>query len=140
MSHWIPSDNLCLHVRQYISDKAVKSVSIETELKEYLAALPDSIGNGNYTFTYQMPIDLSQPGNYYLDSYIAEMVNNERVGYSCVIINEFTITNPDITGIAEIVTGESAEAEWHDLNGRRLTAKPAAKGLYIVNGRKVVVK
>ena len=29
---------------------------------------------------------------------------------------------------------------WYDLSGRRLNAKPTAKGLYIVNGRKVVIK
>ena len=29
---------------------------------------------------------------------------------------------------------------WYDLSGRRLSAKPTAKGLYIVNGRKVVIK
>ncbi|MBQ9357664.1 MAG: endonuclease [Prevotella sp.] len=29
---------------------------------------------------------------------------------------------------------------WYDLNGRRLLTEPAAKGIYIVNGRKVVVK
>jgi hypothetical protein len=29
---------------------------------------------------------------------------------------------------------------WYDLNGRRLFGKPTAKGLYIVNGRKVVIK
>ena len=31
------------------------------------------------------------------------------------------------------------EATWYDLNGRRLQGKPSQKGLYIKNGRKVVV-
>ena len=29
---------------------------------------------------------------------------------------------------------------WYDLSGRRLNAKPTAKGIYIMNGRKVVIK
>ena len=29
---------------------------------------------------------------------------------------------------------------WYDLSGRRLSAKPTAKGIYIMNGRKVVIK
>jgi hypothetical protein len=29
---------------------------------------------------------------------------------------------------------------WFDLQGRRLDAKPTAKGLYIVNGKKIVIK
>ena len=32
------------------------------------------------------------------------------------------------------------EATWYDLNGRKLNGKPAQKGIYIKNGRKVVVK
>lgn len=32
------------------------------------------------------------------------------------------------------------EGTWHDLSGRRLSAKPTAKGVYINNGRKVVVR
>ena len=31
------------------------------------------------------------------------------------------------------------EATWYDLNGRKLNGKPAQKGIYIKNGRKVVV-
>ena len=29
---------------------------------------------------------------------------------------------------------------WYDLNGRRLQSKPSRKGVYIMNGKKVVVK
>ncbi len=37
--------------------------------------------------------------------------------------------------------GENGEnAIWYDLNGRRLQGKPAQKGLYIVNGKKVIIK
>ena len=32
------------------------------------------------------------------------------------------------------------EATWYDLNGRKLNGKPAQKGIYIKNGKKVVVK
>jgi hypothetical protein len=30
--------------------------------------------------------------------------------------------------------------EWYDLSGRKLSSKPTAKGVYVVDGRKVVVK
>ena len=33
-----------------------------------------------------------------------------------------------------------SDAAWYTLDGRRLRAKPTQKGLYIVNGRKVVIK
>ena len=32
------------------------------------------------------------------------------------------------------------EGMWYDLNGRQLTSKPTAKGIYLNNGRKVVIK
>jgi hypothetical protein len=32
------------------------------------------------------------------------------------------------------------EATWYDLNGRRLQGKPSQKGIYIKNGKKIVVK
>jgi hypothetical protein len=46
----------------------------------------------------------------------------------------------DATGIClierELMGGDS----WYDLNGRKLVRKPTAKGVYLKNGRKVVVK
>ena len=46
------------------------------------------------------------------------------------------------TGIDAIdnAANNDANATWYDLNGRKLNGKPAQKGVYIKNGRKVVVK
>jgi len=49
------------------------------------------------------------------------------------------------TGISEVKSGEVdgekwADDGWHDLQGRRLSAKPTKPGLYILNGKKVVIK
>ena len=45
------------------------------------------------------------------------------------------------TGIdASLVNSEEVNSVWYDLNGRRLQGKPAQKGIYIKNGKKVVVK
>ena len=48
------------------------------------------------------------------------------------------------TGILEVESGkvkaESYAEGWYDLQGRKLSGKPTQKGLYINNGRKVVVK
>ncbi|MBR4643935.1 MAG: C10 family peptidase [Bacteroidaceae bacterium] len=143
MSHWVPSDNLYLRARHYLNDEQVKSVRDNTGLKEYLAALPDSIGTGNYTFTYQMPIEVGQPGEYYFDSYLAEIVNEERVSYCCANIYSFTID--DITGIKEIYDLTIGDLRfdsdaWFDLQGRRLTAKPTHRGLYIQGNKKILIR
>ena len=51
----------------------------------------------------------------------------------------------DATGIVSIENGKwiidnGAGAGWYDLSGRKLQGKPTAKGLYINNGKKVVIK
>jgi len=38
------------------------------------------------------------------------------------------------------VNDNDNEATWYDLNGRRLQGKPSQKGIYIKNGKKIVVK
>ena len=59
-------------------------------------------------------------------------------------------TAPEFFGLDGETTGIKTErptpdpslngGEWYDLSGRKLTAKPTQKGMYIVNGRKVVIK
>jgi len=49
------------------------------------------------------------------------------------------------TAIREVKNGEVkgenwADDEWFDLQGRRLNAKPNKSGLYILNGKKIVIK
>ena len=44
------------------------------------------------------------------------------------------------TGIDNVTVAEDANAPVYDLNGRMINGKPAQKGIYIKNGKKVVVK
>ena len=49
----------------------------------------------------------------------------------------------DATSISEelrVKSEESATALWFTLDGRRLAGKPARSGIYINNGRKVIIK
>ena len=147
MPHWVPSDNLSLRVHHNFNGEKVKSVKVSTSLKKYLAALPDSIGTGNYTFTYQMPVEVGQPGEYYFDSDIAEVVNHELVSYCCGKSHSFTVDVP--TGINEVESeeaeGEKWAGEWYTLDGRKivnskLSNRRLSKGIYIHNGKKVIVK
>ena len=53
------------------------------------------------------------------------------------------IQEPDgtTTAIEGVVNAEPASVEgWYNLNGVKLNAKPSQKGVYILNGKKVVVK
>ena len=142
MLPWIPSENLSLRVRHYLNDEQVKYFKDIDGLQEYLAALPDSIGTGNYTFTYQIPVEVGQPGEYYFDSYIGEFVNEEMVSYCCPKTYRFTVD--DLTGIqsltAEDINDKSSNSNWFDLQGRPLSGKPTRSGLYIQGNKKKFVK
>ena len=147
MPHWIPSDNLGLRVLYYFNDERVKSFRENESLKKYLAALPDSIGTGNYTFKYQMPVKVGQPGKYYFDSYIAEVVDYELISYCCDKAYRFTVD--DLTGINEVkseeVKSEKWAGTWYTLDGRKIensksSDRKLSKGIYIRNGKKVLVK
>ena len=55
-------------------------------------------------------------------------------------VKGFTLSFGGEDGINQMVNGKSVNGTWYDLNGRRLSGAPAAKGVYIVGGKKVVVK
>ena len=47
------------------------------------------------------------------------------------------------TGVSRIVRDENREAQnvaWFSLDGRRLKGKPTQKGIYITNGKKVIIR
>ena len=52
------------------------------------------------------------------------------------------LNGDDATGIEEVrsLMAEGRGDVWYDMSGRRLQQKPAGKGVYILNGRKVVIK
>ena len=49
------------------------------------------------------------------------------------------IISPLIPSDEEIVNGKSSNGKWFDLQGRRLSGKPA-RGIYIEDGKKKVMK
>ena len=49
---------------------------------------------------------------------------------------EFGDNTTGITGVNNVV----ADGQWYDLNGRKLERKPTAKGVYMMNGKKHVIK
>ena len=62
----------------------------------------------------------------------------------CVKVYSYKWEPTDQTGISSIDNSQSAigseAGEWYTIDGRKLNGKPAQKGIYIVNGRKVDVK
>ena len=50
----------------------------------------------------------------------------------------FTFEDPD--GIINVVENECDTETWYTLDGRRLPNKPTASGIYIVNGKKIMIR
>lgn len=50
------------------------------------------------------------------------------------------VFDSEATGVGSIENGKLTIDNWYDLNGRKLNGMPTKKGVYIMNGRKVVVK
>ena len=50
--------------------------------------------------------------------------------------------NGEVTGIGEIdtTTDEISFGGWYTMDGVRLESKPTTKGIYINNGKKIVIK
>ena len=47
----------------------------------------------------------------------------------------------DTTGIMEVIqTTDNGAGDWYSLDGRKLSSKPMKKGVYIQNGKKIVIK
>lgn len=65
------------------------------------------------------------------------------VSISSLSHTSLSIVGPETTGIKTIVTDENAgngTGWWYSIDGRRLTAAPSAPGIYINNGKKIVIK
>mgnify|MGYP002620926691 CR=1 FL=1 len=50
------------------------------------------------------------------------------------------VFDSETTGIGSVLSGTTAEGDWYDINGRKHATKPTRKGVYILNGKKVVIK
>ena len=62
-------------------------------------------------------------------------------GSNAALARSLSIVFDDATGIQSVTAdGTDKDGAWHTLDGRRLSAKPAKSGIYIVNGKKVVIK
>ena len=79
--HIVPGDRL-MH-RAYVSDVNDQTYDAEVvykqEARDYLKALPEKAGQGNYTLQYDMPFELSRGGWYYVKSCFIDEINNSIV-------------------------------------------------------------
>ena len=81
-----------------------------------------------------------KPGTEYV---VEVQAYNEMGETKWIPITHFTTTNNTIaTGLNQVTSDKSqvTSEEWYTLDGRKLNGKPAAKGIYIQNGQKQIIK
>ena len=74
-----------------------------------------------------------------MDGNGANVISITGISKSGVSIWAYNPTLP-VTGIKDIKTPQSIKDAWYTLDGRRLNSKPTTKGLYIQNGKKILVR
>ena len=89
---------------------------------------------------FKHPTVVNQPDNE--DSYLKGFRAYFQLHDGAIMARDFDSNlNDDPTGITNLTPALSQEGEvWYDLNGRKLVGKPTAKGMYIRNGKKIIIK
>ena len=100
--------------------------------------------------TVQIPYTVAEPTYVYIyagtGTQAARSVGAARAvaAENSVKVYSYKWEPADPTGISSVDNSQSATGneagDWYTIDGRKLSGKPAQKGIYIVNGRKVAVK
>lgn len=94
------------------------------------------VGNGTLL---RIPITVGhQAGNFSGSLYTVRTANTKAESHECSAVG-FSIVLDGVDGIRE-VSGTKDTVGWYDLNGRLINGRPSAKGIYIQEGRKEVLK
>ena len=75
---------------------------------------------------------------YYVNAFRAYFHVSGAASVRQFVLN-FGDEDTGIVSVSKESGSEGVAGAWFDLNGRRLSGKPTARGIYIHNGRKVVV-
>lgn len=136
MPYWIPSDSICLKGRFFRNHVRLETFFVRDEIREYLKDLPLKGGKGNYLFNWQVPINISSDGLYYVDSYLGNLVDGLLLEDNTDHIYEFNVNYTDVLNPPATATDEP----YYDLLGRPIDGISERKGFYIKGNRTVFIK
>ena len=141
---------------------AGQAVILKATASPVALTLTQDAATGDYTGNELLGVDVETPQDanktYYVLSKPAEkdfgfykLKNSVNLGANKAYLEVATTGAPGFLGFDENTTGvvpidngqltiDNWAGAWFSLDGRKLQGKPTEKGLYIVNGRKVVIK
>ena len=135
----VPSDNIYFYAGIFDeNNEVVQSIKLTEEIIDYLKALPEKAGDGNYTLTAELIADIPRSGYYYVWSYLNEWMDDGTYidGGDQYEVFYFEL---DATGIVSVTRVDKDDSRYVNLNGINSNTRPARKGIYIHQGRKVIV-
>ena len=137
----VPADSIYLYVK--ISDdqgEAVQIARLRQEAVDYLKALPEKAGSGNYKLTTELTLNVPQSGYYTVMSYFVDPLKEnptvDDIIYSARQIDRFYFDLE--TGIVSVSREDNDNSPYVGLNGVVTNSRPQRKGIYIHKGRKVI--
>ena len=101
---------------------------------------------GNVTeYKFDVPLSDKVGYTYTVSAYAPTVKGSSYTGYYVANIyssnsNEIIVNYSEPTGIGDITRENTADNVWYTLQGMRLNGQPTTKGVYIYNGKKVMVK
>ena len=94
--------------------------------------------------TVGIDYNVSEPTYVYLYASTASgasaPLNRASASTNSVLLYGYKVTPGSNTGIGVLTVDDMENGSWYTVDGRKLQGKPTTKGLYIINGRKVVIK
>ena len=137
----VPSDSIYLYVG--IGDdnwEFTQEARLRQEAVDYLKALPEKAGSGDYKLTTELTLDVPRSGYYTVLSYFVEPLKenatDDDVIYCVPHIDRFYFDLE--TGIASVAREDNDNSPYVGLNGVVTNSRPQRKGIYIHKGRKVI--
>ena len=137
----VPSDSIYLFVS--ISDdqgEAFQIARLRQEAVDYLRALPEKAGKGDYKLTTDLTLDIPRSGYYTVRSYFVDKLkenpSDDDIIFCVYQIERFYFDLE--TGIVSVSHEENDNAPYVGLNGVVTNSRPQRKGIYIHKGRKVI--
>ena len=138
----VPANNIYLYV--CIADdnwEFTQIARLRQEAVSYLTALPEKAGSGNYKLTTELTLDVPQSGYYTVKSYfvdkLKENATDDDIIYSVAQEERFYFDLE--TGIVSVAREDNDNGRYVGLNGVVTNSRPQRKGIYIHQGRKVLM-
>ena len=137
----VPANNIYLYVG--IADDQKETVQIarlRQEAIDYLTALPEKAGDGNYKLTTELTLDVPRSGYYTVVSCFVDKLKENATADDIIysVAQEERFYFDLETGIVSVSREDDDNGPYVGLNGVVTNSRPQRKGIYIHKGRKVI--